>query len=406
MSQKKCRTSYQYPSKLHPPILGSELSHNTSLLRTLAPRSRARKATWDCHFSFSEVTIFRMKDAPRRFTIWTQILATAVYAPSPHNAQPWRIKILNDQHAILYVERARMMPDLDPTGHFILSSMAMFVEAMTIVAANDGWTLNHQLLDRNVSGPLIPFAQLELQHGSEPSIFPDELFRKRVTSRLGSNGQRIHPDTTTFLSGCNLQFGQRYRQLDDSAIIRTLVEENIRAIFQDMNDFAYHREIVNWFRYSRAESESKADGLDYRCMGLSATELKLMKHFPQVMKWKLTRPLMHRMYRRQLGKVAHLGVINGLFFDDVGCMDAGIYLLRFWLELARRDLYIHPLGSLVTNHQAKARVDELTGLKDVWLIFRIGYTSEPPEKPSAIRPGGSGRCLNACSSIFYCSFFV
>ena len=52
--------------------------------------------------------------------------------------------------------------------------------------------------------------------------------------------------------------------------------------------------------------------------------------------------------------------------------------MRFWLELARENLYIHPFGNLVTNLQARARVGELTQIDDIWLVFRIGYTNEPP----------------------------
>jgi hypothetical protein len=113
-------------------------------------------------------------------------------------------------------------------------------------------------------------------------------------------------------------------------------------------------------------------------MQLGKSELKLMKHLPQVMRWPLTRPFMRWMYRRQIGAVTHLGIISGLFFDDAGCMPAGSYLLRFWLELARRNLYIHPLGNLVNNPQAKTRLDALTGIRDAWLVFRIGHTDEPP----------------------------
>jgi hypothetical protein len=310
--------------------------------------------------------------------IWERLLATAVHTPSPHNAQPWRLRILDDQHATLFVEQERMMPDLDTTGHFIRSSMGMFIEALTIISANAGFALRHHLLAGRGSELLVPFAELELQPGAQPSDYPDALFYKRVTSRLASNGLRIAPEVTAFLTGLGTEYGQRYHQLDDAALIETILQENIRALFYDMNVRSYHREIARWFRYSDTEARSKADGLDYRCMGLSANELKLMKYLPQVMRWRLTRGYMRRLYRRQLGLVSHLGVISGVFFDDDGAMRAGVYLLRFWLELARHDLYIHPFGNLVTNEQARARVHELTGIDNVWLVFRIGHTHEPP----------------------------
>ena len=271
-----------------------------------------------------------------------------------------------------------MMPDLDTTGHFIRSSMSMFIEALTIVSANSGLALRYHLLDGHGPASLVPFAELELQPGSQPSIYPDTLFQKRVTSRLQSNGVRIVPNVTVLLKAFEPEYGQHYHQLDDPALIETILQENIRALFYDMNVRSYHREIARWFRYSDTEARSKADGLDYRCMRLSATELKLMKYLPQTMRWPLTRGYLQRMYRRQLGLVSHLGIISGSFFDDDGAMRAGVYLLRFWLELARQNLHIHPFGNLVTNLQAQARVRELTGIDNIWLVFRIGYTDEPP----------------------------
>src|SRR5580700_8243334 len=82
-------------------------------------------------------------NSQRKSTIWEKLLAIAVHAPSPHNAQPWRLRILDGRQATLYVERARMMPDLDTTGHFIRSSMSMFIEALTIVSANSGLALRY-----------------------------------------------------------------------------------------------------------------------------------------------------------------------------------------------------------------------------------------------------------------------
>jgi hypothetical protein len=143
---------------------------------------------------------------------------------------------VNDRRATLFVERARMMPDLDTTGHFIRSAMGMFLESLKLVSANAGYTLLYELIDGSPSQPIIPFAELELQAGAEPSDYPDALIRKRVTSRLGSNELPIEPRVTEFLQQFEPQHGQRYHQLDDPVLIETLVQENIRAVFDDLND--------------------------------------------------------------------------------------------------------------------------------------------------------------------------
>jgi hypothetical protein len=49
------------------------------------------------------------------------------------------------------------------------------------------------------------------------------------------------------------------------------------------------------------------------------------------------------------------------------------------LETARLGLYIHPYGNLVTNERAARWCFKETGIADIWLIFKIGYSPEPPK---------------------------
>jgi hypothetical protein len=71
--------------------------------------------------------------------------------------------------------------------------------------------------------------------------------------------------------------------------------------------------------------------------------------------------------------------VSGKFWKPGDAVAAGKFLIRFWLELTRRGLYLHPFGNLVTNTKARAAFEKLTGSRDIWFVFRIGYTDEPPE---------------------------
>jgi hypothetical protein len=311
-------------------------------------------------------------------TLWETILTTALLTPSPHNTQPWRVRIEDDRHAILFMERARTLPDEDITGHFLRCAMGMFIESVRIIAANAGWTLRSILINDCAAQPLIRFASLDLEPGCQPSIYPDHLFRQRMTSRLPSNGMRIDPRLSVSLRQFEPEQEQRYHQCDDPILIEALIQENITAVFHDLNVPAYHDEIAQWFRYSDDEARRKADGLDYRCMRTKPIELRLMRRVPQLMRWPLTRQLIRGRYRQQIGAVSHVGIISGPFFDDKTAVKAGGFLMRFWLELARHNLQIHPFGNLVTNPSANDRVRALTNINNIWLVFRVGYTDQPP----------------------------
>jgi len=187
-----------------------------------------------------------------------------------------------------------MLPDEDITGHFLQCAMGMFIESMRIAAANAGYSLRHKRIEGNDREAMIPFAELELSPGADRSPYADELILKRATSRLGSNGLSIPAEITHRLKSFEPERGQRYHQIDDVRVIESLVRENIRAVFHDLNVKPYHDEIARWFRYSDAEAQAKADGLDYRCMRVPSMELRLMRRLPQIMRWPVLRNFMAR----------------------------------------------------------------------------------------------------------------
>jgi nitroreductase len=58
-------------------------------------------------------------------SVWKSLLETAVHAPSPHNVQPWRVKIISDQAADLFIEKSRTLPKEDLSGSFIILTMGV-----------------------------------------------------------------------------------------------------------------------------------------------------------------------------------------------------------------------------------------------------------------------------------------
>ena len=80
-----------------------------------------------------------------------------------------------------------------------------------------------------------------------------------------------------------------------------------------------------------------------------------------------TAALLKRRYRRQLGNVPAVGILSGDFFNVESAVQSGRFLLRFWLEVTRLGLYLHPYGNMVTNEGAAA-----------WLVFKLGFSDAPP----------------------------
>ncbi len=325
-------------------------------------------------------------------SVWKKLLETARYAPSPHNVQPWRLRILSDETAELLIEKRRTLPKEDPTGSFIILSMGLFIEALTIVARNSARKLDFSLSQpasrftpdhiAKTQTELLPFAKLSLSNSNgevADAKLDNSLFHARRTSRVSFTSQPVPDEAVAALSQLAREWGHTYQQVTAPEIIEKILARNIDAVFEDLNVPAYHDEIVEWFRFTDRSSRQTRDGLDYRCMNSSRLSFWLAARAPQLTQLPLTSRLLKKIYRKQLGHVPTIGMLAGSFWDPERAFATGRFLMRFWLELAKRDLYIHPYGNMVTNKAAAESAFAVLGVPDIWLIFRIGFSRVPPQ---------------------------
>jgi nitroreductase len=212
-------------------------------------------------------------------SVWKTLLETAIYTPSPHNVQPWRLRIVSDESADLLIETRRTLPKEDPTGSFIILTMGLFIEALIILAANRSLKLAYQLYSppsqftpehiAKAAVDLLPFARLVLGPSKETSQYDDSLFLTRRTSRTSYLSQPLPDQAIEALSNLAYAWGQTYKQVTEPETIEQILSCNIDAVFQDLSTPAYHDEIVEWFRFTDRAAHRTRDGLDYRCMNSS-----------------------------------------------------------------------------------------------------------------------------------------
>ncbi|MFN2578029.1 MAG: hypothetical protein ABR607_10110 [Pyrinomonadaceae bacterium] len=324
-------------------------------------------------------------------SVWSTLLETAIHSPSPHNVQPWRVSITNDREADLFIDSARTLPKEDATGSFIIVTMGMFVEALSLVAARERYRLEHELFHEPEwyatailaakEQVYLPFARLRL---IEDNTGPDDsydpaLFLKRRTSRLSLLNKPVPTEAANKFKRLAGEWNQHYEEIVDAKLIERILDQNTRALFHDLNNPDYHDEIVSWFRFSDRQSIKHRDGLDYRCMNTTRAAYWMTARFPKLLLLPGVRSLLAKKYRRQTGPVRTIGILAGDFWQAASAFQTGRFLMRFWLETARHDLYIHPFGNLVTNKEAAQWLLAETKTPDIWLVFKIGYSDEPPK---------------------------
>lgn len=192
-------------------------------------------------------------------SLWATLLETAIHSPSPHNVQPWRVRVLNESEAELLIDSARTLPKEDPTGSFIILTMGMFIEALSLLAASHEHRLDYDLFHepewyadailQTTVQTLLPFARLRLvpDEMAGKHDYDRPLFKKRRTSRISFADKTVPGRITAVLKNLATEWGHRYEEITDGPMIERILEQNTDALFRDLNTAAYHHELRRGF---------------------------------------------------------------------------------------------------------------------------------------------------------------
>ncbi|PKL16157.1 MAG: hypothetical protein CVV49_17625, partial [Spirochaetae bacterium HGW-Spirochaetae-5] len=81
------------------------------------------------------------------------LLRHASLAPSGHNTQPWRVKIVSDSEWIIGWDKTRSLPAVDPRNRELLLSIGTFCEALSIAAKSIGIECIKKVTAKNAFSP-------------------------------------------------------------------------------------------------------------------------------------------------------------------------------------------------------------------------------------------------------------
>ncbi|MBO2030468.1 hypothetical protein J4D99_03605 [Siccationidurans ginsengisoli] len=210
---------------------------------------------------------------------WSLLLDYARWSPSPHNIQPWRLRVLSDTEAELCYDPARLLRHTDPSSCFTIIGLAMFIESLRVAAAPLGYHLAAEhapeaQLNYTATTPQL-FATLRLTPGAQPA--PNrELLKWRRTARHAYDGRPVATAVQQRLGQLAAQHGHQLCFSDDPAMVDFILDLNRQTLFADLDEPANRQELSQWIRTTDAQAEQQKDGLWNRCMGFSG---RLMHNF-------------------------------------------------------------------------------------------------------------------------------
>jgi hypothetical protein len=334
--------------------------------------------------------------------VWATAAAYARWAPSPHNVQPWRLRLRSATECDVLCDPARMLPVLDPTSAFTTIGMTMFVEYLGIALAPLGWQMHASYvdapLDPRAAAPTL-FARLSITRTTELPSIDRELILRRQTSRLPYEGPPVSAAVMEELAAVSAPHGHTLHWSADEAMVAWTIDLNRRTMFRDLEDDAGRTELRRWIRPGDDEARATQDGLSAHCLRLPGWLLRAF--FDDHRKWS-------RGWRaRTCGSMLVRGMRgtrtvawwSGPFATPADWRAAGRALGAQWLVLTRHGIGVHPFGSVITNPDAHADLVAKLGRAPhdapLWLLARLGHSETPPrslrrDEPALFLVNGEG----------------
>lgn len=304
--------------------------------------------------------------------LFRDLIAEASLAPSVHNIQPTRWRLLAADTVLLLEDERRRLPAADPSGHDVRLSHGAALEGLSLAFGRHGLRIAQVALDDrpDEASGLRRIARLTLATGG--AIDP---LASAVAGRRSWRGRFQPADAELRDSLQKLAAEPGLLILPPGSAVAEIAELADRAGFHFLCEDAHRRELLAWMRLSRSDPRYRRDGLNAEAMALGSIEamgasLVLGPLFPILKRLGLAEPLTRERSKTASGAIA-------LFHRPEGedPLEIGRAFYRAWLAMATQGLGACPISVLadwpVSSAALVARHPLPTGRRLV-NVFRLG----------------------------------
>lgn len=313
----------------------------------------------------------------------------AILAPNPHNRQPWQIRLVGRDMAILSCDLGKRLPETDPFDRQITIGFGTFVELASIAAARRGVRIDVTPFPDGEPMPRLdqrPVAVLRFV--PDNSVRPDPLFAAITTRRTN----RTVYDDAAPLPGDLAALKQEGALASAApAFLAKLRPLTVAAIELEMRTHRTHMESVNLMRIGADEVDAAPDGLMLTGPVIEATSMIGMTTResladPNSQSYRIGLDDLRATY----GSVPAAVWITTPGNSRAEQLLAGRTYTRVALEATRRGLAMHPMSQALqeypemTRHFTDVHTLLAAGTGRVQMLARLGKADQV--RPTARYP--------------------
>jgi hypothetical protein len=315
---------------------------------------------------------------------WREIAQLARLAPTPHNTQPFRIRPLDATTAEVVALGERFLPEEDHGNLYVASAFGIMASTIEMAARSRGIdarvtpveSLDVASLHKATDPVRLGMVAL---HGHTDALIDPALFDIRRTSRIPYHDRLVPEETWATLRAITASRGQRLIEYNDRRTVDWTLQLNVDAIIDNLGLDREREEIRRWYR--TGPTPRYGDGLWEIPLNQDSLEIRMAFGSPWFFGLPLVKQVATRRYLGTQRGTRHIVLLCGAFGTWPELVEAGRGLFDMWMGMARAGVYIHPMGSMLTNRKYAAEVSRRFNVSDCWLIMRAGYSDEPPRAP-------------------------
>jgi nitroreductase len=307
--------------------------------------------------------------------LFGELVAEARLAPSVHNIQPTRWRLLADGRLVLVDDVSVRAPVADPSGHDVRVSHGAALEGMSLALNRRGLSI----VDIAPAEPALsrPYACLGTITVGEGAV-PDPLAAS-VPRRMSWRGSFVRSADDEASLDRLAAARDDIIAIRDRKVVAAIADWADRAEYSFVRGDEYRRELVEWMRLRPDHPLYLESGLNSMALEMNAFEAAGARFvlgglFPVLDRLGLAASLLSD--RAKTSSAAAIMLFCRPLGEDP--LVTGRHFYRVWLEIARSGLSACPISALADHAGFNARLRALgrvpEGLRLV-NVFRVGRPS-------------------------------
>jgi hypothetical protein len=309
-------------------------------------------------------------------------------APNPHNRQPWLIKLIGDDTAVISFDLSRRLPETDPFDRQITIGFGCFLELARIAAAQRNVRLETTLFPDGEPQPRLdqrPVALIQFVAGA--GVVRDPLYPSIVKRR--SNKEPYDLQRLVTAEQAAQIAGPADGAMIDAAAVAAVKRQIVGALRIEQTTPRTYLESVRLIRIGHTEIDANPDGID-----LSGPLMESLKLAGQLDREQLADPTSSTFKSGLDSLTATYGSIPALIWIKTPAngradqIEAGRRYVRANLRATAMSVDMHPMSQSLQEYgevaKANAAVHRLlgtTGSERIQMLARIGHAAPVDPAP-------------------------